>query len=116
MAKKLTGVNLREERNVVAPNDVVLRSGRSLPMGGERWEIRDSGVPVQFVNLLTQLTQFNGVIYLDLASTVQDAGNAPIASIAGRFRMDITTAQSLHKYLGDAINDAIKGPDKSKAN
>ncbi|MCF1468468.1 hypothetical protein GOZ89_09685 [Agrobacterium vitis] len=100
----------------MSDNGIVIKGRNSLPMGAERWEIRDYGMPVQFVDLITELLQLNGVVHIALASTIIDAGNSPFATIAARFRMDRVTAQSLHKYLGDAISDALKPVDKPQAN
>jgi hypothetical protein len=101
---------------VMSENEVIVKSGKSLPMGSERWEIRDGGAPVQFVDLITELRQSAGVIHMAFASTIIDAGNSPIVSIAARLRMDLQTAQNLHKFLGDAIADAFKPVDKSQSN
>lgn len=100
----------------MSENEVIIKSGKSLPFGSERLEIRDDGVPVKFVDLITELRQVNGVIHIGLGSTVWDAGNDAVVAVASRVRMDLIAAQNLHKFLGDAITDALKPADKSTSN
>lgn len=97
-------------------NEVVIKSGRALPVGADRMEILDEGVPVQFVDLINEARHGNGIVSLSFASGIVDADNKGIAKVAARLRMHLGTAQFLHKMLGDMITDALKPIDKSQAN
>lgn len=97
-------------------DEVVVKSGRFLPVGDSRWEIADRGGPVGFVDLVTEARQANGIVYLSFAAGVVDAANEPYADVFSRIRMHLGTAQFLHKMLGDMIDDALKPVDQSKAN
>ncbi|EXL09723.1 hypothetical protein BG36_20960 [Aquamicrobium defluvii] len=68
------------------------------------------------MDLLMEARQHMGVIALAFGSVVWDANNEPMAQVASRLRMDLGTAQNLHKLLGDMISDALKPADKSQAN
>ena len=104
------------EAQPARPLDVVQRSGRQLAVGSDWWEIRDPGVPVQFVDILTEGRHMNGVVHLAFASAIVDANNAGIASIAARLRMDLSAAQHLRNMLNGIIEDALKPKDQSKTN
>lgn len=97
-------------------DEVVIRTGRKIAVGADFWELRDDGVPVHYVDMITEIRHHNTVIYVGLASAVIDANNEPYAVVAGRFRMDVGTAQNLHKFLGDAIAAALKPVSSSSAN
>ncbi|MEI3855869.1 MULTISPECIES: hypothetical protein [unclassified Ensifer] len=91
----------------MSDNEMVVKSGRRLPMGAELWDIRDDGVPVLYVDLVTEARHHNTVVYLGLGQAISDNGNQPVAQIAARLRLDIGTAQMLHKQLGDIIKEAL---------
>lgn len=91
----------------MSDNEMVLKSGRRLPMGAEFWDIRDDGVPVLYIDLVTEARHHNTVVYLGLGHAISDNGNHPVAQIAARLRLDIGTAQMLHKQLGDIIKEAL---------
>ncbi|NRP74890.1 hypothetical protein ILFOPFJJ_05813 [Ensifer psoraleae] len=97
-------------------NEVVVRSGRTLQMGTESWEIRDNGTPVQYVDLITEAREVNKVFYVSFASAIIDGQNPGIASIATRLRIDIGTAQYLHDLLEKLIQNALMPTDITKAN
>jgi hypothetical protein len=97
-------------------DEVVISSGRKLALGDKFLEIRDDGRPVHFVDLLMEARQHMGVVAVAFGSMVLDANNEPIAQVASRLRMDLGTAQNLHKLLGDMIAAALKPSDKSQAN
>lgn len=97
-------------------NEVVIRSGRKLAVGADWWEIRDDGVPVTYIDMLTELRNHNSVVYLSLGQAIIDANNEPIVQVAARHRIDLGTAQTLHRLLGEMINEMTKPVDKSQAN
>ncbi len=97
-------------------DEVVVKSGRKLAVGGDWWEIRDDGVLVEYVDMITELRNHNSVVYLSLGQAIVDAGNDPIVQISSRLRIDIGTAQTLHRLLGDMLSEMLKPADKSKAN
>jgi hypothetical protein len=106
----------RAEGGFLMANEVVVKSGRRLPFGDKLLEIRDDGRPVHFVELLMEARQHMGVVSLAFGSVVWDANNEPLAQVASRLRMDLATAQNLHKLLGDMIAAALRPADKAKAN
>lgn len=97
-------------------DEVVISSGRKLAFGDKFLEIRDDGRPAHFVEILMEARQHMGVVSLAFGSMIWDANNEPVAQVASRLRMDLATAQNLHKLLGDMITDALKPADKSQAN
>ena len=92
--------------NSMIDKEVVVSSGRRLPMGEDLWEIRDHGAPIHYADLVTEVRHHNTVIYLSLGQAISDNGNRPIAQIATRLRLDIGTAKMLHEQLGETINEA----------
>jgi hypothetical protein len=97
-------------------NEVVIKSGHYLAMGETKLEIRDAGEPIHYVDVLTEARQHLGVIYLAFGGVVWDANNDQIVQIASRLRMNLGTAQDLHRLLGQMINDATKPIDKTLTN
>ena len=97
-------------------NRVVVTSGRKVVVGDETWTVRRDDEPCQFVDFMSEARQFNGTVYLSLASAILDANNEPIVDIIARLRMNLATAQGLHAALGQIISDAFKPSDTSKAN
>lgn len=89
---------------------------RSLPVGAKRQLILDAGVPVQYVDTISEATHGNGIIALSFGAGVIDADNETVMTVAARLRMHLGTAQFLHKLLGDMIADELKPSDKTKAN
>lgn len=89
---------------------------RTLPVGANRLLIRDEGVKVEYVDLIAEAAQGNGVICLSFAASATDADNEAIAIVSSRLRMHLGTAQFLHKLLGDMITNALKPPEQGKAN
>lgn len=100
----------------MSDNEVVVRSGRKIAVGQDWWEIRDNGTPVTYVDILTELRHHNSVVYLSLGQAVIDANNEPIVQIAARHRIDLGTAQTLHRLLGDMITEMTTPVEKSQAN
>ncbi|KQZ49699.1 hypothetical protein ASD54_12230 [Rhizobium sp. Root149] len=97
-------------------NEVVVVSGRKIAIGSEWWEIRKDDAPVQFVDIVTEMRPHHGNVYISLGSAIIDANNAPIVDMAARLRMDLGTAQNLHKLLGDVISAVLKPIDDSIKN
>ncbi|MBN8968964.1 MAG: hypothetical protein J0G95_10940 [Rhizobiales bacterium] len=91
-------------------------SQKTIKLGTETWLISQDDAPVEFVDLICEARQFNGIIYLSFLQTIVDAGTTPEARVNIRMRMNLATAQGLHGLLGGMIQDALKAPDKSKAN
>lgn len=89
---------------------------KTIKLGDEIWEISRDEPPVEFVDLICEARQFNGIVYLSFLQTIVDAGTTPEARVNVRLRMNLAAAQSLHTLLGEMIKDALKPPDKSKAN
>lgn len=100
----------------MSENEVVIKSGRKIAVGSEYWDLRDDGVPVRYVDFLTEMRSHNSVVYMSMGSAFIDANNAPTVDIACRLRMDLGTAQNLHRLLGDMIEGMLKPVDQSKAN
>jgi len=97
-------------------DEVVIKSGRSIALGDQFAEVRDDGRPVHFVDVLTEARHHIGVFYLAFGSVIIDANSDQIVQIASRLRMNIATAQDVHRILGQMIDDALKPADKTKAN
>jgi hypothetical protein len=101
---------------VMSDNEVVVKSGRKIAMGPDYWDIRDDGVTVRYVDVLTEARNHHGVFYLSFGSAILDANNGGIVDVAARLRLDIGTAQQLHQLLGGMIEGALNPPAKEKAN
>jgi hypothetical protein len=99
-----------------AAAEVVISSGRKIAVGGDWWDIRDDGRPAEFVEVITECRQRNGVVFLAFASMIIDANNTGLVSIASRLRMDLANAQHLRNMLDNIITDALKPSDKTNAN
>ncbi|RVO08203.1 hypothetical protein [Sinorhizobium meliloti] len=97
-------------------NEVVVKSGRRIAVGDEWWTVRKDDAACQFIDFLTEARQFNGTVYLSLASGILDANNEPIVDVVSRLRMNLGTAQVLHNLLGQIIGDALRPTGSSKAN
>lgn len=100
----------------MSDNEVIIKSGREIAVGAERWEIRDAGGPVEFVDMITEARHINGVVYLSFGAGIVDANNEGICQVTSRLRLSLGTAQFLHSLLGGMISDALKPIDQSKAN
>lgn len=97
-------------------DEIVIKSGNQIAIGEKFWEIRDAGTRVEYVDILTEARNNNGVVYLSFGAGILDANNDGIVNISARLRMHLGSAQFLHKMLGDIISDALKPIDKSQAN
>lgn len=97
-------------------DEVVVRSGKTVKVGGEAWVITRDDAPVESVDMLCEARYFNGTVFLSFIQTVIDAGATPEAYINCRLRMNLATAQGLHGVLSQLISDALKPADQSKAN
>lgn len=97
-------------------NEVVVKSGRMIALGDKFAEIRDDGRPVHFVDVLMEARHHMGVVYMAFGSVILDANNDHLVQVASRLRMNLATAQDMHRLLGSIIEDALKPVDKSKAN
>lgn len=98
-------------------DDVVSKRGKALPAGNDQWAVRDDGVRVEFVDLITEARHANGVVYLSFASGIIDGrGRPPSAQMTARLRMHLASANHLHELLGNVIRAAVKAADKSQAN
>ena len=96
---------------------VTLGAGKTLKIGEETLVIRGGDEPpAVFVDFLTKLRPFNGVVYLAFAQAIIDVGNPPEAAVVSRLRMSLASAQLLRQALSKVIEDALKPPDKSKTN
>lgn len=97
-------------------NEVVISTGRKIALGADWWEVRDQPGAVNYVDVISEARQFNGIIHLSLGVGIVDANNSGVVDITSRLRMNLVFAQSLHGLLGDMIADALKPVDKSSAN
>ncbi|MDV4156939.1 hypothetical protein C3Y89_26520 [Rhizobium sp. UPM1132] len=97
-------------------NRVVISTGQQIAIGDVWWELRDNSTKVDYVDIISEARQFNGVIHLSLGGSIQDANNLGVVSVTNRIRMNLVVAQSLHSILGQMITDALKPADKSQAN
>lgn len=100
----------------IKKNKLPLRTGSKIAVGDKWLEIRDTGGPVSFVDIITEARHNGGVIYLAFGSAIVDGNNDAICDMASRLRMNLSTAQVLHRLLEDMIADALKPADLSKAN
>ena len=96
--------------------DPTLRRTKIINIGGREWTIRDDGVPVHFVDFITESRQINGIVYLAFASAVLDGSNPPEMHICSRVRLSLSTAQGLRDALANMVKDALKPTDQPKAN
>jgi len=97
-------------------NEVIVRSGRNIAMGDQWWEIRDSGEPIKFTDILTEARHVGGAVYLSFGACFIDANNQGMVDITSRIRLELGFAQALHSMLGQMISSALAPPDLSKAN
>ncbi|TBY54519.1 hypothetical protein E0H59_13610 [Rhizobium leguminosarum bv. viciae] len=97
-------------------NRVVISTGQRIAVGSEWWELRDDSENVDYVDMLCEARQFNGIVHLSLGVGIHDANNAGIVSVTNRIRMNLVVAQALHSVLGQMITDAMKPADKSQTN
>lgn len=97
-------------------NEVVITSGKTLAVGSEKWAVKDPGVPIPFVDKITEATQGNGIVALSFGVGIQDANSPPEVVITTRVRMSLGTAQFLRNLLDGMITDALKPVDKSQTN
>jgi hypothetical protein len=96
---------------------VPITSGRQIGIGDDNFDIRDSGVPVTFADIVVEARQLNGLVYLSLAAGITDGKDPAIADVTNRMRMSLSTAQFVHNVLGTFIKEALTPPvDLSKAN
>ena len=86
-------------------------SGKTIKHDGNDWTIRDEGVPVSYVNWITEVSQSNGVIALSFGSSVVDGENRAI-HICGRHRLDLTNATHLRDTLTRLIAEASSTPSQ----
>lgn len=82
-----------------------------------RFQVRDAGVPVSYVDVFTENRALNGTIALSLGAVLVDGiGNEPVIDVVCRLRMNAVTAQILHAELGRLIEASLAVPNKSTAN
>lgn len=93
-----------------------LHAGKTVQLGEETWLVSRDDAPVQYVDLICEARNFNGIVHLSMMQSIVDAGAIPEAHMGARLRMNLATAQALHGILGKMIADALKPADKSKAN
>ncbi len=105
-----------DEPREAKSNEIVLTSGKKIAVGSEWWTLENTDVAVDYVDLITEARQFNGIIHLSLGAGVRDANNAGVVRVSTRFRMNLLVAQGLHSLLGSMISDALKPVDKSQTN
>ncbi len=97
-------------------NEVFVRTGGQIAIGSEFWDIRDSGVPVVFTDIITEARHGNGVVCFSFGAGIQDANGKPFVDITHRMRMSLSTAQFLRTLLDGMIKEALTPVDKSQAN
>lgn len=95
---------------------VVMKSGKTVKIDGHEWDIRDGDSRTVFVDFITENRINNGVLHLSLGSVHTDVNNAPIVEVSTRIRMDIATAQILHRTLGNLIREFQIPPEKVTRN
>lgn len=82
-----------------------------------RFEVRNTDVPVSYVDVFTEGRTLNGTIAISLgAVTVDGVGNEPAINIVCRLRMNVVTAQIFQAELGRLVEAALAAPDKSASN
>ncbi|MGO7184686.1 hypothetical protein ACCT14_29000 [Rhizobium brockwellii] len=104
------------DEDLPTSNEVILATGRHLRMGNDSFEIIDRSDGVRYVDLFTEATYMNGVVYLSMGSAIYEFGNPPVVEVSTRVRMSMVAVQNLYAMLGNIISDAHKPPDQSKAN
>lgn len=98
-----------------ATHEIVQRSGRKIAMGPDWLNVVDAGHTPKFVDIISEARHHAGIIYLSLASGVIE-GNEAFCQVESRLRINIVTAQNLHRLLGQMIEDHFKPVDKSTTN
>jgi hypothetical protein len=109
-------IGIEEGREVVAPNEVIVKSGRSYVIGSQALEIKDSSLPAVHFDIVTKCDLIGQTFHLNLAAIIADDGNAAYLDVVARLRMDAITAQNLHTFLGRVIAQSQQPPDKAQVN
>ncbi|MGI2032346.1 hypothetical protein ACRQ1B_08125 [Rhizobium panacihumi] len=76
------------------------------------WSVRDNGVPVKFVDMITEFRHHNNIAYISLGSAIMDLNGSPTVEIASRLRLDLATARNLHTMLGTMITEMLRTDEK----
>lgn len=77
------------------------------------WTVRDNGIPVKFVDMITEFRHHNNVVYASLGSAIVDLNGAPMVEVAARLRFDLGTARNLHTMLGTMIAEMLRASEKA---
>jgi hypothetical protein len=106
-----------EDEPVAEPtiHEIIQRSGRKIAIGSDWLNVVDAGHAPKFVDVISEARLHAGIVYLSLASGVIE-GNEAFCQVESRLRMNIVTAQNLHRLLGQMIEDHFKPVDKSTTN
>jgi len=78
-------------------------------IGDKEWVLVDRDVPPHFVDLLTEVRQIDGLVYLTFAATTVDGQNTGEVQVAARLRMSLRTAQFLRNMLAETIEGRKNG-------
>lgn len=100
-------------------DEVVVKTGRQMDIGGISFEVRGDKAEVQFVDIICETNHHNGIVHLGLGAAYTEFGNPPVLEVQTRLRMTLATAQNIHRALGDMIHEAMTPPvkpDKKKVN
>lgn len=76
---------------------------------GKEFSLLDDDLPVEFVDMVTELRYARGVAYLSFATTVEDQGeegSPPVLRPKARVRFTLEQAEALYNGLGKLIAHA----------
>lgn len=100
-------------------NEAIKKPGRHMDINGMAFEVIGDKAEINFVDLICDSREQNGMVHLDLGAAFTEFGNSPCVQVQTRLRMSLLTAQNIHKALGVMINAAMKpvaAVDKKRAN
>lgn len=89
---------------------------RTIVVSGQALKLVDSGVGVQFADVITEVRLWNGIVYLSMGATTMDGDNAGICEIVARLRLSLSASQNMHRALGEMISLALKPDEQSTIN
>ncbi|AUQ64438.1 hypothetical protein [Phaeobacter inhibens] len=92
------------------------KTGKTLSVGIENWEIIDNGTTVQHVDLLLENRALDGTVSLSFGSAILDGANRGQVLVAARLRMNMVIAQALRDTLDQIIKDELNPPKPEKPN
>jgi hypothetical protein len=84
-------------------------------MGAVQAELRDNSAPILYVDTMTEIASYNGVVYLSLGSIINEPDNPPVVDVACRLRFSLSAAQSFSKSLSEMIETAVRASNSKRS-